>query len=308
MKIVYLGTSAAMPTPTRGLSCQVLVLESEYIIVDAGDGSARQYIKSELKHNKPTTILITHLHSDHVSGLLPLLQTMDMGGRTESLTVYGVRGTRRFIESVFRSGNFKFKFKFDIIDLDERKSNQFTTLKGGAIITTCRTKHRVASMAFRIQLPDKAGKLDIEKCLELGVPNNSPLLGKLKRGETIDFENCDGRQVITSDYVVGKPRKGLVIGFSGDTRPIDPLVTFFKDCDFLTFESTYLDEEHDKAVSRRHTTAAEAGQLAAGANVKILILTHFSARHATTKGFYDEASKFHRNVKIARDFMEIELD
>lgn len=307
MKIVYLGTSAAMPTRYRGLSSQVLVLGNEYIVVDAGDGTGRQYIKSELKHNKPMTVLITHLHSDHISGLLPLLQTMDMGGRTEPITVYGVRGTKRYIEAVYRSGNFKFNFEFKIHDLDERETNTIL-LKSGVMIATCKTSHRVPSMAFRIRLPDRAGKLDIERCLQLGVPNNSPLLGKLKSGETVEVSNETGVQYITSEHVVGKPQKGLVIGFSGDTRPIDPLIPFFKDTDFLTFESTYLDEEKEKAVSRRHTTAAEAGQLAQTANVKILILTHFSARHTTTEGFYDEASEFHRNVKVAKDFMEIELD
>lgn len=308
MKLVYLGTSGAMPTIERGLSCTVLVLEKEYIMVDCGDGTCRQYLKSDLKWNKPLTMLITHMHSDHTMGILGLLQSMDLMGRTEPITIYGVRGIAKFIHDVNRSVNFKLGFKFEVIELDERYTNT-VKLKSGVVINTCKTKHQVPSVAYKITLPDKAGELDIEKCISSGVPKNSPLLGRLKRGENIKFENKDGVIIyIYAKDVVGKPQKGKVIGFSGDTRPIPELVEFFKDCDYLTFETTFRTDEQELAIKAKHSTAEETAILAQNANVKTLLANHFSARHANTDGFKSDIKKhFKGKVYITKDFLEVEL-
>ena len=306
-KLVYLGTSGAMPTIERGLSCTVLALENEYIMVDCGDGSCRQYLKSNLKWNKPLTILITHMHSDHTMGILGLLQSMDLMGRTEPITIYGVRGIAKFIHDVNRSVNFKLGFEFKVTELDERYTNT-VKLSSGVEFTTCKTKHQVPSIAYKITLPDKSGALDIELACELGVPMNSPLLGKLKRGEDITFEKNGTIYGVRSSEVVGKSQKGLVIGFSGDTRPIPELIPFFKDCNYLTFETTFRSDELELAIKAKHSTAKETGELASQANVKTLIANHFSARHANTDGFKsDLEAEFGGNVVIAHDFLELDL-
>ena len=301
MKLVYLGTSGAMPTIDRGLSCTVLVLDKEYIMVDCGDGSCRQYLKSNLKWNKPLTILITHMHSDHTMGILGLLQSMDLMGRTEPVTIYGVRGIKQFVLDVHRGAKTKFGFKFEVIEL----------LAGSVITTknfkidTCKTLHQVPSLAYKITLPNKEGELNITKCLELGVPNNSPLLGDLKRGKDVTLSN--GKIIISSD-VVGNPQKGKVICFSGDTRPIDTLIPFFKDADYVTYETTFRSDELELAIKAKHSTAEEAGKLAESAGIKNLLCNHFSARHASTDGFKQDIKEyFGGKVIITKDFMEVEL-
>jgi len=117
LKLVYLGTSGAMPTIKRGLSSTVLVLDKEYIMVDCGDGTCRQYLKSNLKWNKPLTILITHMHSDHTMGILGLLQSMDLMGRKEPITIYGVEGIEQFVLDVHRGVQTKFGFVFSVQEL-----------------------------------------------------------------------------------------------------------------------------------------------------------------------------------------------
>lgn len=305
MKLVYLGTSGAMPTIERGLSCTVLVLEHEYIMVDCGDGSCRQYLKSNLKWNKPLTMLITHMHSDHTMGILGLLQSMDLMGRSEPITIYGVRGIAKFIHDVNRSVNFKLGFKFDVIELDERKDNSI--VKGKSfMIETCKTKHQVPSIAYKITLPDKEGTLDIEKCIKLGMTKNDPNLGLLKKGLDVLKE---GKYMVHSKDVVGEPQKGKVIGFSGDTRPIPELIPFFKDCDYLTFETTFRSDEQELAIQAKHSTAEETAQLAQSANVKVLLANHFSARHANTDGFKEDIKKhFNGKVYITKDFLEVNLE
>ena len=291
-----------MPTIDRGLSCTVLVLDKEYIMVDCGDGTCRQYLKSNLKWNKPLTILITHMHSDHTMGILGLLQSMDLMGRTTPITIYGVRGISKFINDVNRSVNFKFGFEFKVIELTEG-----IIIHNNYTITMCKTKHQVPSLAYRITLPDKEGKLDIDKCVELGMSKNDSLLGELKSGKNIIIRIGDTFKTINSEDVVAPPTKGLTIGFSGDTRPIPELIKFFDGVDYLTFESTFLEDELPLAIKAKHSTAKEAGELAHVAYVKTLLLNHFSARHTNTKGFYEEASKHHHNVIVTRDFLEIEL-
>jgi ribonuclease Z len=306
MKLVYLGTSGAMPAVERGLTSTVLAMDKEYIMVDCGDGNCRQYLKSNLGWNKPMTILFTHMHSDHSIGILGLLQSMDLVGRKNPITIYGIRAIERFITNLHRNQQVKFGYDFNIIEVD---ADENITLKSGIKITTCESKHSIKpSLAYRIQLPDKEGKLDIDRCIQLGVPKNSPLLGELKSGKSVTVQNETGTQIITSNHVVGKPQKGKVICFSGDTRPTKQLVNFFKDADFLTHEATFLEDEKPNALKAKHSTAKEAGEVAREANVGKLILNHFSARHASTVPIYEEVRKEFSNVVCAEDFMEIELD
>lgn len=308
MKLVYLGTSGAMPTVKRGLSCTVLVLDHEYIMIDCGDGTCRQYIKSSLGWNKPLTILITHMHSDHTMGILGLLQSMDLMGRTEPIIIYGIKGIKQFVLDIHRGVKTKFGFKFEVHEFEGKLEGLVLSgnTKGNVHIKICKSQHQVPSLAYKIILPDKEGKLDIDKCLLLGIDRNSPNLGKLKRGE--DVFNIPSQTTIKSKDVVSEPQKGLTIAFSGDTRPTPELEKFFRDVDYLTYEATFLEEEKDLALKTKHSTAYEAGLIANKAGVKHTILNHFSARHNTTQPLYDEASKVNPNIMIAKDFLEIELD
>lgn len=303
MKLVFLGTSGAMPTAKRGLSSTVLSLDKEYIMVDCGEGTARQYLQSTLKWNKPLTILITHLHSDHVMGLFGLLQSMDLMKRTERVDIYGVKGLNELVGAVRNAVSFKFGYDFTVKELDEGdvvKGNEFT-------ITCCRSKHRIAnSLAYKVQLPDKAGELDVDKAVSLGAKPNSPELGMLKRGINIIVDQFNNIEIKAKD-VVGEPQKGFSVAFSGDTRPTHALLEFYKGVDYLVHESTFRNDEQELAIQAQHSTAEEAGTMAKDACVKHVFLNHFSARHATTEGFYEDATKHFPYVTITKDLLEVEL-
>lgn len=312
MKLVYLGTSGAMPTVNRGLSCTVLTLDHQYIMVDCGDGACRQYVKSSteckgggLKFNKPMTILITHMHSDHTMGILGLLQSMDLVGRNQPITIYGVKGIKRFVETVNRSVNFKLAFDFNVIEVEH---GDRIDLPNGVVVDCQRTKHQVPSLAYKITLPDKEGSLDVDKAISLGAKPNSEELGMLKRGIDIIVDDAKGI-VIKSKDVVGEPTKGKVIGFSGDTRPIPELIPFFKDADFVTFETTFRSDELELAKKAKHSTAKEVGELLSKAGVKHILANHFSARHADVSGFKTDIKEYYDGkVTLTKDFLEVELD
>lgn len=310
MKLVYLGTSGAMPTAKRGLACTVLALDREYIMVDCGEGTTRQYLQTDLKWGKPLTILITHMHSDHISGLLGFLQSMDLMGRTEPVKIYGINGIGKYLLQAHRNQEVKFGYEFTIKEITEND----TVIGDGFTLTACESQHSIKpSLAYRIVLPDKEGTLDIDKCIALGIPKNSSLLGRLKKGENVILgdqiiDGIRGDLLIKSSDVVGKSIKGKVICFSGDTRPTEKLKAFYKNADYLTHEATFIEEEIEIARKVKHSTAKEAGLIATEAGVKTLILNHFSARRADDRESLDEAKTVNQNVYIAKDFLEISID
>lgn len=307
MKLVTLGTSGAMPTKDRSLACTVLDLEREYVMVDCGEGTTRQYLQTDLKWGKPLTILITHMHSDHISGLLGFLQSMDLQSRTAPVTIIGIKGIERYLLQAHRNQQVKFGYEFDIMEFEE--GEVYVNKHIGFSIRACKSSHSIKpSLAYRIELADKEGELDIDKCVEFGVPKNSPLLGKLKSGEDIVISDGGMEEIVVkSKDVVGESQKGLVICFSGDTRPTDKLKEFYQDADYLVHEATFLEEEKAIALKVKHSTAHEAGLISKQANVKHTILNHLSARQASPTPLLEEASKVNPNIIIAKDFMEIEL-
>ena len=298
MKLVFLGTSAAQPTENRGLTCICLQKDGEILMFDAGEGAQVSYLKSGLGWNKKMKIFVTHLHGDHCIGILGLLQTMTLQRRTESMEIYGPDGIDEFIAANMKVMNFGLSFPVMI-----------TTIKEGVIvdddtylIRTCKAEHSVNAFSYLFEEKDKPGRFYPEKAKELGIPEGE-LWHKLQKGQEVEV---DGK-VITSSEVLGEKRSGKKIGISGDTRPTKKLEEFFRDCDYLSFDSTFLDTLKDKAIETFHSTAKEAANLAKNANVSNLILTHFSARYKDELELVKEAKTIHNSVIGAKDLLEIEI-
>jgi len=298
MKLVFLGTSAAQPTPERGLTCICLEKEGEILMFDAGEGAQISYLKSGLGWNKKMKIFVTHLHGDHCIGILGLLQTMTLQNRTESMEIYGPDGIEEFIAANIKVLNFGLSFPVMI-----------TTVREGTVvnektytINSCEADHSVTSYSYLFQEKDKPGRFFPDKAKELGVPEGE-LWHKLQTGQDIQV----GGKIVKSSDVLGEKRPGKRIGISGDTRPTKKLEEFFKDCDYLSFDSTFSHELQDKAFETHHSTAKEAADLAKKANVSNLILTHFSARYNDESVLLEEAKTIHSSVIAAKDLLEIEI-
>ena len=298
MKLVFLGTSAAQPTPERGLTCICLEKEGEILMFDAGEGAQISYLKSGLGWNKKMKIFVTHLHGDHCIGILGLLQTMTLQNRTESMEIYGPDGIEEFIAANIKVLNFGLSFPVMI-----------TTVREGTVvnektytINSCEADHSVTSYSYLFQEKDKPGRFFPDKAKELGVPEGE-LWHKLQTGQDIQV----GDKIVKSSDVLGEKRPGKRIGISGDTRPTKKLEEFFKDCDYLSFDSTFSHELQNKALETHHSTAKEAADLAKKANVSNLILTHFSARYNDESVLLKEAKTIHSSVIAAKDLLEIEI-
>lgn len=298
MKLVFLGTSAAQPTENRGLSCICLEREGEILMFDAGEAAQISYLKSGLGWNKKMKIFVTHLHGDHCIGLLGLLQTMTMQHRTEVLEIYGPSGIEEFISANIKVLNFGLSFSVII-----------TIVEDGIVfdskiysIYACKANHSVTTYSYLFIEKDKPGRFDIEKAKALVIPEGK-LWNQLQNGMEIKIEG----RIILPEQVLGEKRPGKKIGISGDTMPTKELEEFFENCDYLVFDSTFLDETADKAKETCHSTAKQAAILAKNAKVKNLILTHFSARYKDETRHLEEAKQIHESVVTAKDFLEIEI-
>ena len=298
MKLVYLGTSAAAPTPERSLTCICLVRENEVLMFDAGEGAQVAYLKAGLPWNKKMKIFVTHLHGDHCLGILGLLQTMSMQKRTESLEIYGPAGIEEFITANIKVLNFGLPFPVFITIVEE--GNVVNEKKYQ--ISCCEAQHGIPAFSYCFEENEKSGVFYPEKAKELGIPEGK-MWQELQNGNSVEVNGVK----IDSSQVTGDKRPGKKIGISGDTRPTEKLQNFFTNSDYLSFDSTFSFDLRDRAIETNHGTAKEAAELAKNANVKNLILTHFSARYSDESVLLDEAKQIHESVIAAKDLLEIEI-
>ena len=293
MQLVFLGTSSGAPTVRRGLSSVVLVRGGEILLFDTGEGMQRNFIRAGLGMNRKMKIFITHMHADHCLGLLGLLQTMDLQGRERCVDIYGEPRVEEFLRENMRIINFRLTFDFTVRKIE----------KDGVIVrerdyqvSCCEALHSIPSLAYCVEEFDRPGIFNVMEAKRLGIPEGN-LYSKLQHGEDITYQG----KLIRASHIVGPARRGRKIGISGDTRPTDKLVRFFRECDLLVFESTYSHDKLEKAVENGHSTAAEAAMIAKESKVNKLILTHFSARYDDTSQLVNEAKLIHDNVEAAED-------
>ena len=299
MKLVFLGTSAAQPTEKRGLSCICLEKEGEILMFDAGEAAQIAYMKSGLGWNKKMKLFVTHLHGDHCVGILGLLQTMSMQNRTEPLEIFGPKGIDEFLGANIKVLNFGLPFSILINIVNEGKI--FENKK--YLIHATKANHSITAFSYLFEEKDKPGRFNVQKAKELGIPEGE-LWNQLQNGQEI----TNNQTIIKPEQVLGEKRPGKKIGISGDTMPTKKLEEFFLGCDYLVFDSTFIDEEKQRALDTCHSTAKQAAELGKNAKVKNLILTHFSARYKDEIQHKNEAEKIHNSVITARDLLEVEIN
>jgi ribonuclease Z len=293
MKIVFLGTSAAIPTEKRCLSSIVVKRGGELLIFDAGEGMQKNFLQAKLGVNKKMKIFITHMHIDHCLGLIGFFQTMSLLGRTKKIDIYGEPRLREFIHENFRIINIGLAFEIVIHIIDKEG---VIASEDDYQISCCKADHSIPAYSFCITEDPRPGVFNVEKASKLSIPKGD-LYRRLQHGEDV---LVDGK-LIKSNEVVGPNRKGRKIGVSGDTRPSPELRDFFNSCDILIFESTYNHDYQTKAIETFHSTSTEAALLANESHCSKLILTHFSSRYDDPNLLLDEARTIHKNVDLAED-------
>ena len=299
MEIIFLGTSSAVHSKDRNHPSIALKAFGDVMLFDCGEGTQRQILFTKVSPMKISKIFITHYHGDHILGLPGLLQSMGLHGRESKLTIYGPEGLHKIKEAIYNLGYCMIEFPIEFIEIDTgiiEETDEY-------IISSQKVRHNVPCLAYSIEEKKKPRFLR-EKAIELGVPVG-PAFGKLHNGEDVEI---DGR-IIKPEQVLGEPRKGKKITYSGDTRPCEEIIHFAKDSTILIHESTFLKQDSLNAEEHAHSTSIDAAYVARESNSEKLILTHISTRYSNdfSEKMLEEAKEIFENTEIAYDLMEREL-
>jgi ribonuclease Z len=291
LSIFFAGTAGSVPTARRGLPASLIRRGADRILLDCGEGTQRQLLRS-VGLADITDVFLTHLHTDHWLGLPGMLKSFDLRDRDRPLDVYGPPGVTRLFEALkFVWGGTG--YEVTITELAPMEPVR----RDGYEITPLPVEHRGRAFGYVLVEDPRPGRFDAELAERLGVPPG-PAFGALQRGEVVNG--------VHPEQVIGPERPGRKVVFSGDTRPCDVVRIAAHQADVLVHEATFMHEDADRARKTGHSTAADAATLARDAEVALLALTHLSTRYIGRE-LRDEARAIFPRTEVPRDFDTIEI-
>ncbi|MEM0492633.1 MAG: ribonuclease Z [Candidatus Thermoplasmatota archaeon] len=299
LSIIFLGTGGSWPTVNRNVTSIAVKRGGEILLFDCGEGTQRQFQRSNLSYMQISKIFLTHFHGDHFLGIPGLIQTMQLNDREEPLYIYGPRGLEKLINQLLSLGYFNLRYTVKVKEVDNNDALNFE----GYTIKVLRVKHGVPTVAYALEEKTRPGRFNKARALELGIPEG-PLFSKIQHGEPIKLK--DGR-VITPDMILGPPRRGRKIVISGDTEPYEDLIKFSKDADVIIHDSTFTSDLEDIAREYGHSTAYQAAEIAYRANAESLYLVHISPRYLNHRMVEEDARRIFKNSYVPRDLQEVEV-
>lgn len=296
MELIFLGTSAMVPTKERSHSALFIKSGKEGILLDCGEGTQRQFKEIGESATRITRILISHWHGDHVLGLAGLLQTLSASeyAKKDSLEIYCPRGVKKKIRQMLETFPFDNKIK-----IAPKEIEKGTFFKNDDIeIEAFQLEHAIPCIGFQIRETNKR-KIDVDAVKKIGIPEG-PLLGMLQKNKAITF---NGKKISPKNttYVV----KGKIVGIITDTVQCKNCLKIAEGADVLVCEATFMEEEMEKAEQYKHLTIKQAALIAHTADAKKLILTHFSQRYKEKAKQEKEARDIFPHTILAYDGMRL---
>jgi ribonuclease Z len=291
LSIFFAGTAGSVPSARRGLPATLIRRGADRILVDCGEGTQRQLLRS-VGLTDVTDIFLTHFHADHWLGLPGMLKSFDLRDRDRRLTLMGPPGTERLMDSL-RFVYGRLGYPFTVRDIEPHEEIGFDDW----YVAPFNVRHRGVAYGYAIVEDDRPGRFDAELATSLGVPFG-PDFGRLQRGEVVNG--------VRPEQVVGPERPGRKIVISGDTAPCEMLRVAAHQADLLVHEATFTEDERDRAMQTGHSTARQAAELAREADVRMLALTHVSTRYAGAE-IRDEARAVFERTEVPRDFDVVEI-
>src|SRR6516165_10654401 len=293
LDLVFLGTSASMPTAQRAPAALLVRRGGERLLFDCAEGTQRQLQRSSVGLPELEEVFLTHFHADHFLGLPGMLKTFALRGREETgMTVYGPPG----LEALFarlRPFVGRLPYPLTLVELELGEALERDEYR----IETFAVDHGGTGLGYALVEAERPGRFDVSTADALGVPSG-PERGLLQRGEPVTLG--DGR-VVTPDDVLGPARPGRKLAYTGDTAPTPLVVQAVHLADLLVHEATFSSEEGERARETLHSTAAEAAEVARLADVRLLALTHVSMRYFGPE-LAREAREVFPETVVPRDF------
>lgn len=307
MQITFLGTSSGVPTRARNVSSVALRLpqRAEVWLFDCGEGTQHQFLRSDFKSSQIRRIFITHMHGDHIFGLMGLLASCGLAGNPQQrIDIYGPPKLNEYLNACRRYSQTHFSMPIKVHTVEPGLVFEDQDFR----VVCDRLEHRVPAFGYRIEEQDRPGHFDVKRAKALGIPPG-PIYGRLKQGEIIDLP--DGRRINGND-LCGAPLPGRKIAYCTDTIYCDRSVELAHQADVLIHEATFSHRDAELAYQRLHSTSTMAAQVALVAGVQQLIMTHFSPRYAPgntveLKDLLSEAQAIFPDTLMAHDFFTYEV-
>ncbi|MBI2298472.1 MAG: ribonuclease Z [Armatimonadetes bacterium] len=302
MRIIFLGTGSAMPSPRRSMPAVAIVRLGEVFLLDCGEGTQFRYRDEHLRYSRLRWLLISHLHGDHVLGLPGLLMSLQMSERTEPLEIVGPEGIREYVLANRRL--LRTEFGYPLV---------FTELSGDGgvvydgpeyVIEAGRLHHGVPTFGFAVAEKDRPGPFDVAAARALRVPEG-PLWGQLQHlgHELVGVGDGLPGRVLAGD----EARPGYRVAYVADTRPCANAAVLGRGADVLIHEATFAGDLLSEAKAKQHCTVTEAAQVGLSAGARRLVLTHFSSRYVDLGPLRREADEVFPGVELAADGLTISL-
>ncbi|MHB8468857.1 MAG: ribonuclease Z [Gaiellaceae bacterium] len=298
LDLVFLGTSASMPTAQRAPAALLLRRGGERLLFDCAEGTQRQLQRSTVGLPDLEEIFLTHLHADHTLGLPGMLKTFALRGREElGLTVYGPRGTRDLFAKL-KPFLGRLPYPLSAVELEPGEGLD----RGEYRLEAFAVDHGVPALGYALREQERPGRFDVAAADALGVPPGRER-GILQAGEPVTLP--DGA-VVTAGEVLGPARPGRSVVVTGDTAPSPGVVQAAHRADVLVHEATFAAGEKERARETLHSTAAEAAEVGRLADVRLLALTHVSTRYFGGELAREAREVFPATV-VPRDFDVVEI-
>ncbi|KAF2078703.1 ribonuclease Z [Flavobacterium sharifuzzamanii] len=301
MKLTILGCYAATPRTLTNPTSQVLEIKNRLFLIDCGEGTQVQLRKNKIKFSKINHIFISHLHGDHLFGLIGTISTFSLLGRTTDLHIYGPKGIKEFVLIQLKLTESWTTYSLFFHELESKESEVIFEDKK-VIVKTIPLKHRVYTNGYLFQEKPDERKLDVEAVQRYNI--HVAYYQKIKNGGDITLD--DGT-VIENEKLTFDPPPAKSYAFCSDTVYNEEIIPIIQNTDILYHESTFLESEARLAEKTLHSTAKEAANIALKANVKQLILGHYSTRYDGLESFKKEAEEVFSNVLLADDGLSFEF-
>jgi len=301
MNLTILGCYAATPRTFTNPTSQVLEIRNRLFLIDCGEGTQVQLRKNKIKFSRINHIFISHLHGDHIYGLVGLVSTFMLLNRTTDLHIYGPKGIKEIINLQLKLSNSWPNYGLFFYELDSKES-EIVFEDDKVIVKTIPLRHRIYTNGFLFQEKIGARKLDMNAVQNYEI--DKCYYQKIKNGKDITLE--DGR-IIENHKLTFDPIPPLSYAFCSDTVYDESIIPIINEVDVLYHESTFLDSEEALATKTMHSTAKEAATIALKANVKQLVLGHYSTRYDSTELFKEQAETIFPNILLADDGKSFEF-
>lgn len=301
MKLTILGCYAATPRTISNPTSQVLEIKNKLFLIDCAEGTQVQLRKSKVKFSKISQIFISHLHGDHFYGLIGLISTFMLLNRKNDLHVYGPKGIKEIILMQLKASGSYTGYNLYFHEL-ESKESEIIFEDDRVVVKTIPLSHRIYTNGFLFQEKNSERKLNIEKVEQYNI--DKVYFNKLKYGGDMTLDNG---KIIPNSELTFDPQASKSYAYCSDTMYNEAIIPIIENSDYLYHESTFLESESHLSERTMHSTAKQAATIAKNANVKNLILGHFSTRYNNIDLFKQEAQTIFENTFLADDGKEFDM-